>query len=151
MLFFLLPVYAEEIAAAQAAGQPAKYSGQQPGYLESLQNNIAARGGALSGLGDAMENLSNEAAQFATSVNKAVEKQKRNAVLGSKSFLSLYLHFFSPFDIFETISGCGCVLECRFLGMALTRCSFFISSVWIVRFWTIDCGYATLSCSSFAG
>ncbi|KAL9106962.1 MAG: hypothetical protein Q9227_008085 [Pyrenula ochraceoflavens] len=76
---------AQESAARQAGRQPPanqRGQGQEEGYWAYMQRQVQERTERLGIMGDNMENLADQSSSWADDVDKYVQKQKRQAVLG---------------------------------------------------------------------
>lgn len=81
----MLAAAASEKRAAAAAnhGSPSSGSRSQEGWGEYLTRQLNERTEKLNIMGDSMENLQDQSQGWADDVNKFVNKQKRNMVVGS--------------------------------------------------------------------
>ena len=91
-------------AAARQAGRPGaaaaaqqKPAGQQDeGYWAYMQRQVQERTERLGIMGDNMENLADQSSGWAADVDKFVQKQKRQAVLGGEfSLFGIFLNLFA--------------------------------------------------------
>ena len=79
----MLDAAVAERRAAAAGGPPPSMVGQQEGWGDYLTRQLNERTEKLNMMGDGMDNLQEQSQGWANDVNKFINKQKRNMVVGS--------------------------------------------------------------------